>query len=436
MRNTLYTRDNLYVLHSLNSQSVDLIYLDPPFNSKRMYSAPIGSKAAGSSFKDMWTWQDVNEAYLEALIDRYPALVRFIESIQDTHGKAMMAYITYMTQRLIEMYRVLKDTGSLYLHVDPTASHYLKIVLDRIFDKENFRNEIVWCYKDGANAKKYYNKKHDILLFYTKNDNYVFNYESVVGKISDNTKKKYRYEDSKGRYRLMGRGITGSPIKSQRDVPEKWEKTHPHLVYRHYIKEGTLPLDWIEIPPINQNSKERTGYPTQKPLALLQRIIKASSNAGDVVFDPFCGCATTCVAAQQLGRKWIGIDIETKASEILIDRLSDDAGLFKNFVHLNENASLPKRTDVKEEPVSTSIKEKLFEQQEGLCGGCKKEFDIYNFEIDHIIPKAKGGGDYYENYQLLCGNCNRIKGDRPMEYLRIKIKARESLLNQKFSFGG
>ncbi|MBC6400613.1 MAG: HNH endonuclease [Ekhidna sp.] len=155
-----------------------------------------------------------------------------------------------------------------------------------------------------------------------------------------------------------------------------------------------------------------------------------------MVLDPFCGCATTCVAAQQLGRKWIGIDIETKTSEILIDRLSDDARLFKDFVHLKENASLPKRTDIKEEPVSASVKEKLFEQQEGLCGGCKEEFNIYNFEIDHIIPKSKGGGDYYENYQLLCENCNRIKGDRPMEYLRIKIKARESLLNQKFSFGG
>jgi len=368
-----------------------------------MYSAPIGSKAAGSSFKDMWTWQDVNEAYLEALIDRYPALVRFIQSIQDTHSQAMMAYVTYMTQRLIEMHRVLKDTGSLYLHVDPTASHYLKIVLDRIFGKENFRNEIVWRYETGGIPKRDFSRKHDIILRYSKTDKYVFFSKEIKEPRSDE---------------VLRRIATGSK-----------HATRSKDTIRH-------PSDVFLIPAINAMSKERTGYPTQKPLALLQRIIKASSNAGDVVFDPFCGCATTCVAAQQLGRKWIGIDISTKASGILIGRLSDDARLFKDFVHLNEKAPLPKRTDIKEEPESTSIKEKLFEQQEGLCSGCKKEFDIYNFEIDHIIPRSKGGGDYYENYQLLCGNCNRIKGDRPMEYLRIKIKARESLLNQKFSFGG
>ena len=145
MTNTLYTNDNLYILHGLNSESVDLIYLDPPFNSKRIYSGPIGSKAAKASFKDMWTWADVNEAYLEKLVDQYPALVSFIESIYGLHSSAMMAYITYMTQRLIELHRVLKPTGSLYLHVDPTASHYLKLVLDRIFGKRNFRNEIAWC---------------------------------------------------------------------------------------------------------------------------------------------------------------------------------------------------------------------------------------------------------------------------------------------------
>jgi site-specific DNA-methyltransferase (adenine-specific) len=137
--NTLYTNDNLFILNGLNSNLVDLIYLDPPFNSKRFYSAPIGSKAAGTSFKDMWTWQDVNEAYLEILADKYPQLTKYISSIGGIHSKPMMSYLTYMAQRIIEMHRVLKDTGSLYLHCDPTASHYLKIVLDEIFGKNNFR---------------------------------------------------------------------------------------------------------------------------------------------------------------------------------------------------------------------------------------------------------------------------------------------------------
>ena len=141
--NTLYTNDNLFILNGLNSNLVDLIYLDPPFNSKRIYSAPVGSKAAGTSFKDMWTWADVNEYYLEGLATNYPALAKYIATVGKIHSKSMMSYLTYMVQRIIEMYRVLKDTGSLYLHCDPTASHYLKILLDEIFGKNNFRNEII-----------------------------------------------------------------------------------------------------------------------------------------------------------------------------------------------------------------------------------------------------------------------------------------------------
>ena len=150
--NTLYTNDNLFILNGLNSNLVDLIYLDPPFNTKKIYAASIGSKAAGTSFKDMWTWQDVNVAYLEILAGKYPALARFIGTIGKIHSKAMMAYLTYMVQRIIEMHRVLKDTGSLYLHCDQTAGHYLKILLDEIFGKNNFRNEIIWSYKTTLKA--------------------------------------------------------------------------------------------------------------------------------------------------------------------------------------------------------------------------------------------------------------------------------------------
>ncbi|MCL2744498.1 MAG: HNH endonuclease [Planctomycetaceae bacterium] len=431
-QNTLYTHDNLYVLSGLNSGLVDLIYLDPPFNSKRMYSAPIGSKAAGVSFKDMWTWEDVNVQYLDTLAMKYPELTKYIATVGGVHGKPMMAYLTYMAQRIVEMHRILKDTGSLYLHCDPTASHYLKILLDFVFGKNNFRNEIVWCYKDGANSKKNYNKKHDVILFYTKGSKYTFNYDAIYRELSDSTVKKYRYEDENGKYRLMGRGIVNSPIKSARDINPKWEKTNPELTFRHYLKGGALPLDWFEMPPINQSAKERTGYPTQKPLALLHRIIKASSKEGDIVMDPFCGCATTCVAAQQLGRKWIGIDIEQLAVRILIERLSDDAGLFKDFI---ATELLPVRTDVKREPKSLSVKQRLYKEQNGKCNACGVEFEIRNLEIDHIQPSAKGGGDYYENYQLLCSSCNKIKGDRTMEYVRMKLAAAEALMKNKIIFG-
>jgi len=178
--NTLYTNDNLFILNGLNSSSVDLIYLDPPFNSKRFYSAPIGSKAAGSSFKDMWTWADVNEEYLNTLADNYPALTKFIASIGKIHSKAMMSYLTYMAQRIVEMHRVLKSTGSLYLHCDPTASHYMKAVLDEIFGKDNFRNEIIWHYgQRTAFHKQHFSRKHDTILFYSKSN------KSFFGKVSE-----------------------------------------------------------------------------------------------------------------------------------------------------------------------------------------------------------------------------------------------------------
>ncbi len=388
----------------MNSESVDLIYLDPPFNSKRTYSAPVGSKSAGASFKDMWTWEDVNEAYLEKLTHNYPFLVRFIESIQGLHSKEMMAYITYMTQRIIEMHRILKDTGSFYLHCDPTASHYLKVVLDYVFGRNNFMNEIVWHYYNGSNSShKRFGRKHDIILFYGKN--------------AEN--KFFNWDDSREPY------VEGSIYAKGTNYGEKG-----------FIKgneKGKLMHDVWRIASINNMSKERTGYPTQKPLALLHRIIKASSNEGDVVFDPFCGCATTCVAAQQLGRKWIGIDIEHQAVKVLMERLGDDAGLFSDFVNRKD---IPQRTDVIIENIKDkSVKERIFKQQNGHCNACDAEFDIWHFEVDHIVPKAKGGGDYFENYQLLCSSCNRIKGDRPMEYLRMKIKTRDDILRQKVVFG-
>ena len=206
--NTLYTNDNLFVLCGMNSNLVDLIYLDPPFNSKRVYSAPIGSKAAGASFKDMWTWQDVNEEYLNTLAENYPALTKYIASIGKIHSRAMMAYLTYMAQRIIEMHRVLKNTGSLYLHCDPTASHYLKVLLDEVFGKNNFVSEIVWSYAWGVRTKNRWNRKHDVLLMYAKSQKIVFNYEDVLEerKASEATKNRLQYKGAMTTDWNKGRG--------------------------------------------------------------------------------------------------------------------------------------------------------------------------------------------------------------------------------------
>ncbi len=384
--NTLYTGDCLLVMNGLNSSSVDLIYLDPPFNSKRMYSAPIGSRAAGASFKDMWSWQDVDEICLEHMVEKYPHLVRQIESTGDVHGKPMMAYVTYMAQRLVEAHRLLKDSGSIYLHCDPAASHYLKIIMDGIFGRQYFQNEIVWTYGLGGSSKRKWSKKHDVILFYSKSGKYYFD----------------------------------KPTTAARSVKMRGQQ------------KGMLDV-WTDIPSINNMSKERTGYPTQKPEALLERIIKASSQQGNIVFDPFCGCATTCAVAEKLGRGWVGIDIAKNAVGILVERLSDSSTpLFSNFVHRSD---LPRRTDIVVEKVDAKgVKARLYREQKGACGGCGSNFAIQHFEVDHIVPKSKGGGDYYENYQLLCGHCNRIKGNKPMEYLRAKIAARRKHLKTNITF--
>jgi len=434
-KNTLYTNDNLFILNGLNSNLVDLIYLDPPFNSKRMYSAPIGSKAAGTSFKDMWTWEDVNEAYLETLAGKYPALTTFIASIGAIHSKAMKAYLTYMAQRIIEMHRVLKDTGSLFLHCDPTASHYLKVLLDEIFGSNNFRNEIIWHYRRWTGKAKKLQSLHDIIFFYTKSDEYTFN--ELFRQTTEGQTKKHTKGWDRNSVIIDGIRQPQLIIYDKEKVENAVKnKTLDLSVFARIVENDRLETKeadvWSDINFLNSQSKERTGYPTQKPLALLHRIIKISSNEGDIVMDPFCGCATTCVAAQQLGRKWIGVDIEKQAANILIERLNNDAGLFKDFMN---TSIVPQRTDIQRiEPVK-SVKERLYKEQNGLCNGCKTQFEFRNLEIDHIVPKSKGGGDYYENYQLLCSACNKMKGNRPMEYLRMKRNKEEELLKDKIIFG-
>ena len=408
--NTVYTGDNLYIMHGMNSDSVDLIYTDPPFSSKRIYSAPIGSKAAGAAFKDIWTWNDVDASYMELAAKNYPHIAQYIGAVQGIHSKAMASYLSFMFQRVIQMHRVLKPTGSLYMHIDPTASHYLKIICDMIFGKENFRNEIIWSYQGTGEPKRHYKRKHDVILFYAKTSKAFFSDTGSSEEVGEFSKSKYTKSDKKGRYKEI--------------------RHRDGKVYKQYQRDRQRMRDVWEIPIINAMAKERTGYPTQKPLALLRRIVEASSSEGDIVLDPFCGCATAMVAAQQLQRNWIGIDIESNAKDLVMERLADDAGLFKKFVHLQKP---PVRTDVKTVNLKlnkAAIKEQLHKEQNGTCNGCKDEIPLKLMDIDHIIPSSKGGQDVMENYQLLCRDCNTRKSDKPMEYLlhRLRQLERASLL--------
>ena len=292
MRNTLYTDDNLPVLWRLGTASVDLVYLDPPFNSGRVHSAPDGSKAEGAEFRDKWSWRDTGAELPGPLVARYSGIGGLIGTIAAIHGESMAAYTAFMALRIAELHRVLKNTGSIYLHCDPRAAHCLRVVLDAVFGPDNFINEIIWHYQTGGAGKRSFPRKHDVILLYSKSGEYVFNTGAAM--VSRTEKSMRRARNPAG-----ARISADDTMKAAMDV-------------------------WTDIPALNPMSRERTGYPTQKPLALLRRIIEVSSNPGDLVLDPFCGCGTACVAAQQLDRRWIGIDIEERAAALLEGRLREE----------------------------------------------------------------------------------------------------------------
>ena len=396
---TIFTADNLSVLRGMNSECVDLIYLDPPFNSNRNFAAPIGSKAAGAAFKDTWTLDDLDLAWLGQIAEQNEKLYTLIHAAGLTHGKGMKSYLIMMAVRLLEMHRVLKSSGSVYLHCDPTASHYLKMLMDSIFGKSNFRNEIVWHYYNKYSAgKKIFGRNYDQIFFYTKNNKHIFN--------------PIRIERDKPVKQLLRENV-GGVLKNKRDNDGK-------LMYRmSYDKK--LDAVW-KIPCLQPAAKERLGYPTQKPLALVERIIKASSNEGDIVLDPFCGCATACVAAEQWRRKWIGIDLSPLAFKLVNRRFEEELDLFNpKIIHRTD---IPQRTDIGKIPKYTDKKNKqqLYGEQDGLCNGCQIHFPYRNLTIDHIVADTKGGTDHLSNLQLLCGACNSTKGDGTQEELIARLR--------------
>ncbi len=353
---SLYFGDNLFVLRDeIKSESVDLVYLDPPFNSKRDYNllfkTPKGhdSDAQIAAFEDSWHWgEQAEREFAELLHQENTDVSEMIQSLRRFLNESdMMAYLVMMANRLVELHRVLKSNGSLYLHCDPTASHYLKIVLDTVFGAENFRNEIIWKRTSAHSDAKTLGNSHDVLLFYSKSNEIIWN-KQYQPYNQEYIKSHYRYLDENGRkFRtdnltatsLSGGGYTyewNGVTKIWRCPIHKMQELHDSKRL-HYTKSGSVeyiryldemsgtPLQdlWDDLSPINSQSAERLGYPTQKPLELLERIIQASSNEGDVVLDPFCGCGTAVHAAQSLKREWIGIDITHLAISLIEKRMRD-----------------------------------------------------------------------------------------------------------------
>ena len=313
--NTLYYGDNLDVLPRVATESVDLIYLDPPFKSDAKYNVLFRtlrgdpSSAQIHAFDDTWRWSlEAEGDFGRATAPNSDAQVAvFLRAMFQVLGKSdVMAYLVMMAPRLVEMRRVLKDTGSIYLHCDPTAGHYLKMLMDAVFGARHFINEIVWFYPFGGRSRTHFSRKHDTIFWYAKSDAYVFNADSKAVRVpitDSSVIHNYRYTDEDGR--------------RYRDDPRKSGKT-----YRYYLDEGKVPEDvWMDIDSLHFELPERLGYPTQKPVKLLERIIAASSNEGDVVLDPFCGCGTAVDAAQQLRRQWIGVDITYIAVDLIRNRL-------------------------------------------------------------------------------------------------------------------
>ena len=448
---TIFCNDNLYILRGLDTESVDLIYLDPPFNSNRTYSAPIGSEAAGAAFKDTWTLSDVDNAWHGEIAEREPALYQAIHTSELTHGKGMKSYLIMLGVRLLEMKRVLKDTGSIYLHCDQTASHYIKLLMDSVFGKNSFKNEIVWNSATGVknNVKARFGRGHDTILFYgMPKSEFNVQYTPLS---EEYLKSHYSQKDENGR--LFQPGDLNAPGNSGHyyeflGVTKNWrmteEQAHQWLKegriihqsitpgsrskiprYKRYADEskGRPALDnWTDIGALNPQAKEFIGYPTQKPTPLLHRIIKASSNQGDIVLDPFCGCATTCVAAEQLSREWIGIDISPKATELVRNRLEKEVGFFGVVIARDD---IPQRSE--RLPNYRTHRHTLYGKQEGLCNGCKTQFPFRNMTVDHIVPQSQGGTDHEDNLQLLCGACNSTKGTGTQAELIAKLTEQDIL---------
>ena len=360
--NHLYFGDNLDILRQhIDAESVDLIYLDPPFNSNATYNVLFRERSGEESaaqitaFDDTWRWGLESElAYQEVITEQAGKVGELLAALRSFLGQNdMMAYLTMMAQRMVELHRVLKPTGSIYLHCDPTSSHYLKLLMDAIFGPANFRREIIWQRSRSHGGASSYNSVHDTIFYYSKTEDANWNPQHQPHDQSYIESHYYLADDDGRRYRLApAHGAGEGPARrfgdrvleppsgrhwswSQERIDQLMDEGRIAFTstgmpnHKRYLDDTPgRPLTdvWTDIPPINSQARERLGYPTQKPEALLERIISASSNEGDVVLDPFCGCGTAVAAAERLNRRWIGIDITHLAITLIRHRMHDSFG--------------------------------------------------------------------------------------------------------------
>ena len=457
--NRLLFGDNLPWLRDLKlfpDASVDLVYLDPPFNSNADYNVLFreasgeASQAQFHAFTDTWNWADAAQTYAE-FVDHCPntAVVEMVEALHSfLKNSPMMAYLAMMAPRLVELHRVLKPTGSLYLHCDPTASHYLRMLLDGIFGAENFRNEIAWKRTTAHNDPKRFGRIGDRLLFYSNSAQKTFNRSS--GEYSVEQLSRYKYEDESGKFRAEN--LTAPHLSKTRTI--EWRGTHPgpdrqwrfsveelERLYaegrillqkdgrprkdgmKEYLHEaGGPPLQdiWTDI-ILAPTSGERLGYPTQKPQALLERIIAASSNKGDIVLDPFCGCGTTIHAAQKLGRQWVGIDVTYLAINLIKRRLRDAFGKAAKFEEKGQPTDFGSAKRLAEldkwqfQQWALSLIDDARPRTEGDGKGADRGVDgmLYFYESrdkrEKILVQVKGGGVKRSDVATLLGDVNNQK---------------------------
>ena len=428
---TLFHGDNLDFLRAMNSESVDLIATDPPFNKGRDFHATPDSLASGAKFQDRWSWeQDVHQEWVDQIKDDYPRLMEAIESARYAHSDGMGAFMCFMAVRLLAMRRVLKPTGSIYLHCDPTASHYLKAIMNAVFGWKNFLNEVVWKrtpFSGSSKARaKQLPRNHDIILLFRKGNKHLWNQPTEP--YGSEYLKRFKWKDRRGAYRktllkTYSERTLNRLRAEDRLIPPSNDRGN--YSYKQYLSESSgvrqIGDIWNDINMLNPVAKERLGYPTQKPLALYERIIEASSNEKDMVLDPFAGCATTLVAAERLNRQWVGIDIWDKAHETVIQRLQKE-GLaapdgstggvalpLLGKIHYSDEP--PERTDdgetatvaletinrrelaawqkLSHKDMVAILKEAQADADNSklvVCAGCGRKLEPEFMELDHITP--------------------------------------------------
>ena len=460
------------VLRGLNRGIADAVITDPPFCSNEYYEHCFGTDPKDKKgrekpgFDDAWTLDDVRAEEHKLIHDKHPEIYHICALARQTHSAGMMAYhLIMMSTRLLECHEILKDTGSMYLHCDHHANSYLRLLMDIIFGEENFRNQIVWQRSYRSDGKHFGNVA-DHILFYSKTANYTWNDQfapqAMVETRHDLTGPKTsagasgrpwrgydpgkigrcwcvplhgRFAEWVDEFRIPGYcQIAG--IHDRLDALDKaglihWSRNKtPSVIHPAESKLGVkINCVITDVPFVR--GKEKTGFKTQKPVKLYSRFVLASTNPGDLVLDPFCGCATTIVAAENAGRQWIGMDRDPVALQMVYEQLGklneNSADFWRQTGNIIPRERPPKRTDQGDLPHYRTHKRHLYSIQDGKCAGCDYPKAYHGLDVDHDVPKSRGGGDEIENLNLLCPRCNRRKGTGTLAQLRAKL-TRECLM--------